>query len=788
MTEINVIIDEEGIDEKDANIINLFSKSADSSRFIKLSRQESYIDLSKIIDNLSIIEISLKMLIELNEKNKTIIPLIEFSTAISGGKEIKKFKPIINTSQNKSNYNNISFNKRIRAVFKTKKQLVNYVIPAHESVKIVGLFIKHKTANICSIPPINGTLPDYIEIKNNEIIKFLLNNTILQKEFIVAEFKYCKNMHINYESPRTEIQPYTGFNIKPTRNNILVEFEKVINARFADNANTVMIADLIAFQLENAYYEYSPAIISKLQSSHELRKAQMLSKHNIISEQYKITKYKRIILQKLKIKITKHYSSIQALLNSLSPANQKLIKLEETKDAEYKRALLMNKCPHIKDLKALRDANTMFAISSASKNLTKYFADKHEFIKCNLCSFNLICEHELIINANLKLPADDLKQKMIDFYIQYNNSCVCKYCFEEIKEIMDPIEFMPELTEDYDSDIKDQIITEIYRLKKFILTVRVPFTQVRDIVFGGIYRDIYIINQQLNKSKTTSIHDIRRKLSLYIGIYISAYYLAIPEITIDGSTNDISLNIQKIAKKITSYYDVIIRENPDTNSIWVKQHIINVYKKIDKKSFVFDKVVKDEIVVRDYIYNYNSYLRKIFKLKKNTDIAKAYENPINGNKTFIEQSVNLFYDNMKIADKNQFIVIVDRKDNFTSEVSDVRKKIHNEYIAIRDVEDKIIYERSMLTAKPTSTRELKRFKDPIIAPLGRVYDINGNLHIYKFVKGVSTCEVCKLTRAEASKLDEKTIQKALIIKNNIIAFFQIFLNNCPLGGITMLIM
>lgn len=456
------------------------------------------------------------------------------------------------------------------------------------------------------------------------------------------------------------------------------------------------------------------------------------------------------------------------------------------------------------------------------KNKNKNKINKVEgFIFCNVCDFSIMCGHELaMIHATLdRLTMDQARAYMMPFYeIRGAFDHICLTCFENIEELRDTTVILPPLVEEVDERIHDQIMTEIVRLKKYVVVARMPYRVIMDAIHNGIYYSIEQIVRGLRMSKTTSEQELKRKTSIYIDIYIFAYFLYLAQqkaVAIVGAKkNDVTYLIDYMINLINSYANTIIRKSVDINIQWIKYKLVEVFKEIGKVSFRSEGEISDSyLLLYDYSIIYRRNLARLagVKLRDETgfDVTMCsgwktapFDKLIkdNGGETIIVpwkidglNEVMLGY--YRIGAELCFEMIVDNRPIIKTGVGragEVTAEDTAEFVEFSArrrriaVGERVLLSRwRVINAKMIGTRPVGQRLHAEMGPLGRVFDEEGRAHIFKYnmEKRDSQCSVCGIWRTEAPALDEALIRAALIRRDKLDVFYDMFATNCPIGGL-----
>jgi hypothetical protein len=860
------------IQTKGTKINDEIEESLKINTFFTLIERDEESDKSRNVPN--ILEVAIKHLILLNYNdralNTAIIPQIllpkqfvkkgGLDSIIQGDKHIqggliKKFIPKINAqigATQSHSIGRVSFNVRIRCYFAGKTPTETFILPKDVPVEIIGLHIVHNpskqdTINNCCSRQIQIFKEPYLEMKKgiDQVIFSLVKRGINWIDHMRRDYPLCLQAIMRFQA-KTAIEQHNINTLQEVAtNDILLELEKIGWYKFANNTRATLGADLFALGIDKLYHNYDKSTIHALIDAKELRAKQHARFLNIQREQSMVDDYKALIRAKLKKDITKAYSTVDELIASLSNQEQALIKAEMKKRNDYERGLLENKCPHL-SIKISGDSFFVKQKESLTK-LKEFFVkdDKADTIMCNTCHFPIMCRHSLeVIEGRLaNKPIDVLRADMSKLFKKDGINYVCQICFEHIAEIEDTDVEIPPSPEELDQDLVDRIMNEIYRLRRYITTGKVPIKKIANIVYLSCYPQIVLVNKSLKRNKVLAEREYHRRLSLYIDIYIFAYFIKLSQqghLTIVNPTKDAKNKANKANVKrdpleesvaiINDYANIIIRESIDINANWIKHKLAEIIKSVSlAQSNIKESVsIDDSIIAKsDYTVRYCNSLRFVaglkpvnapeeayhpFALKYDTkqfyalsaqissitQLANKYGLKMTKNKgaiskvsaptkdiylAYITTSAKQFYDSIKYDDKVAFLKEV--KKDIVLEYSESYIELMNKRDLVSSCERVLLRYRDMLNLKPIGYRILQVKREKARSPLGRIYDTEGRPHQFKYnlEKKDYYCDICKMWRADASKVDDAVIRDALIRSTNKRYFFKMFEMNCPLGGV-----
>lgn len=842
MTEINVVTDEQSPKEVIFNELfySIHGNASNNSLFyVKNNIYEAINKPREVYEN--ILELIIRDLVlwdySYSLLNRKVYPFIILTNkkeggysdkqdgdSKKGGKAIKKFKPTIIQPKETSSSVVLSFNQPINCYFQNGKKIEQYVLPKFEKVNIIGLFVKSDEENkkLLHIPIRNG-LPELIQFSNlnnssatKTVLLLIAHNLWKERNYRLST--YIIYMFSLYKSP--DFAPLKPFDNEIKTNDIIKQIETLTWTRFADNNPHVLAADLFTLGYDKLYFQYNPESIASKQMIKKLLDEQKIHKIFLQKEQTKIAHYISIIKKKQPTFVIKDVPTVQDLLKILSDKERKIVELEIKIETEYQQRLKDNMCKHRQILQDLRKSERLEDIETQLHNLQPFLSSaKGELIECKVCHFPIFCPHELaIFRCKLKkLPVDQIRNELNEYYQRENKKYICKICNEDIKEIEDTDIYIPPAPETFNEEIKEQIYGEFIRLKKYITVTKVPFSAISKTVFALSYYGVESVYRQLLKSKTLSFRDLNRKLSVYIDIYILAIFVAYRDIiTIDDFNKNNkkprqkdSIELLQIANNIIQKHaNVIIRESTDINSAWVQHKLLEVFKTIKPTTIAPDDTgpiqhtcdhvinyylsltnsVRDphkkfsiETVYTPFIPNYDQSPFYSIKTHRIGDLIKLNQKAIQLG--YIAASAKMFYDLVEVISEVWFVSLKQR-DIIVGEYTKIYDTIQEKYKKLLFAQQAVDIIRRSVNMKPTIKRKVTIKQPKIKSPLGRIYDINGRYHIFEYdmEKKDYLCKICGQWRSEAVKTDEKTIQQQVILLGKKNAFFRLFENNCPEGN------
>ncbi len=805
MTEINIIIDEDidkTVEAKKIIIRDLIQQSFSANDLKKM--EESYPTTINTFYNLiekhdasdlkytipEIFELIVKSIITLFyddvRLNYRVMPLILLKSK-KGGIAIAKFRPVISKVEHKkiekSNQIRLSFDKIIKAVFYHSLN-ETYNIPINENVIITGLFILHSNGKI---------FIDFADI-NQDKLSQLLKYFILFDKFTCSEHEYLKQqlpLSIN------ELNPVPSALITYD-NPILRELEKLNWIRFSP-MHLATERDLISTNMNIIYHYYTKSEQVRLQHLHDKLLEQDKYNRNIEKEQNNINEYKKLIWKKLNKKITKTYATVDDLIKDIP--ERKIILLAKQKELEYQAALRNNKCEHIELLKKIRQNNNIVKQNEIFDKLKQFF-DKTsalDIVTCKVCKFNIICAHELAIyQAGEQLSINKLKVLLNKYYSLHNKDYICNICYEIIDELNDTDVLLPQVIGNVNEDLKIQIIAEIYRLKRYVIS-KIPYKNVADLIQNNINNKIEYIAKSLKLSKTTAEQELKRKLIIYIEIYIFAYFIYLAQkkvlVIVGSKKNDVASLIEYVIKIINTYSNVTIRKSIDINIQWIKYKLIEVFKEINNIVIHDEGEIASELIIaHDYNLQYQKYISKLPKenISIFNDLKSLYVDgaiplgfKLNKNviPSYIYASAILYKYNL--VDNEPIYKLLTIKDEFVVEYSESYNTLLKYYEEFKKCEQIILRNTYQNNLRIFVSRQVGVKLRPPKMKLSRIYDQNGRVHSFNYDadKKDYLCSICNQWISELEQIDDQVIRDALIKKDKYNVFFEIFNINCPKKGV-----
>ncbi len=455
---------------------------------------------------------------------------------------------------------------------------------------------------------------------------------------------------------------HTGANLDPGFSNpqskssaeFLTFMESLLSVKFSSRYATSVVSDLWSmgaaslFHSAVLYGRDSPRVthltnqLKQRRSRIELQNTMRL-RH--IQDMYRVNVYKLIIERKLGtpryLDVVRALQSTSAdILQVLKPQERKLVELEYSKRQRYLEEVINNKCQHVK---LLREFRAYKFDHRAKRKLTELraFMDKPksrhqdtEVIKCNNCSFNLICPH-LVEYADMVFkdsPFNEIKSRMtkyIDSVVTSNY--YCKICGEVIAEVDaygsvtvdDEAAASSNISDDLKKMMYGEIIVAIKQVNfGSLVNVNKLITTIRDSIYGYIFE----IEKQLLKAKTNTSEDTKNKKRLFITIYTYAYLILLmlsSKANKDKTTGERpSIDFRGMAKTtsptdyvryaiglIVSTKNVIINQLPSITNDFLSKKLVEAYQNIASKGTLTIQLVGEaenlfNILGLDPLYRY----------------------------------------------------------------------------------------------------------------------------------------------------------------------------------------
>jgi hypothetical protein len=571
--------------------------------------------------------------------------------------------------------------------------------------------------------------------------------------------------------------------------------------------------------------------ISLYKSRDTKQKFQQKLKLNAIERENKFNFIMAIIEKKLGtaranaiLKLRKNNEDIMGLLKN---EEKKQIEMEYNRKITYLEAVLNNKCKHVQLYKKYRAARDINSEKKFFNELKEFFKPTKNMTVCNVCGFEFICPHVIKLTELTlsRKSTNEIKAQLTPFidtaYVK--DQFYCKICGEIISN-NEAFDETMELNNDImDEELKNFIWGEVTGMSKYLK----GSTDINTInkIIEVIYPYIADIERQIIKSKTNTSDEIKAKKRLYINIYTSAYIVHLVISTINKSPQFVFSN-NPIKNKRTALVDcityaisivmtrcaVIMRLISGATPELIKRKVIEAYKSLQNNKVDIKEKPKDDIMdilVLDPVYNYiySMYVQnELFENRKiTTTVLEKSKESIFGNP--FNNFSNRHWKNFKfiVNSYKTFIAgVVNRLCtiplyNVSGSITPEHEKQISALIDLQNVENKMIKSSRQEKMQPFVIigKKSAQFVNPN-ASLGRIYDINGNPHIWNIYvtkdkefklseyNGViidKKCSVCNQLLSTCGEIDEKIIIDNLNKKNKINNFYLFYENRCPEGDL-----
>ena len=266
-------------------------------------------------------------------------------------------------------------------------------------------------------------------------------------------------------------------------------------------------------------------------------------------------------------------------LNKLPKAHQVEVRTLLDKELAYQRALIENKCPHIKLIKQLTNNHDIYKELVPFIDMDRKTDDTHTY-NCKNCTYPLFCEHQVEFYSNVLISkeSDDsndqmytIQQNIINKYksIQQKNndadmfSYFCKYCSQELGKNSDIIQVSAKDMISHgpgqieNDDLKNQIYFILANVLAFNvdpMVLQIDKKKVLRALVGPIKEQISEVIYSFQKFRDENNIDLHTRLSILI-----MSLCALISLNINVLKNDKVLLRAEIIKKIKK-----VKANIDT--------------------------------------------------------------------------------------------------------------------------------------------------------------------------------------------------------------------------------
>lgn len=355
------------------------------------------------------------------------------------------------------------------------------------------------------------------------------------------------------------------------------------------------------------------------------------------------------------------------IFDILSASDTKLVKAK-IKTIEIRiNNIFNNKCPHIKILRKFRTAinnndkkKLLFSLQKFFKSNKKAIGGNYiggskayvsknnptllneSFIVCNVCGFDLICPHVVILEEmNIKRePFINIRAALTPYIsnIHVGDDYNCKICAEKISSNDDLEDFNIRTNQSQMNDeLKYLIYEELVSILKYVVTkTLINRKSLEKLIINRVYDYIYSAEKTLIKHKLDTEYEIRVKLRLYSNIYVWALitHLTSQNQNIEiGSNNNINAPGKKITKMLEYALKTMLKDkravimNAGANMDFVKSRMIKAYKQMaGEKSLIVQTVKPLEINYQTLMYDpIYLYLHKMYWISMDSNNKKAVD-------------------------------------------------------------------------------------------------------------------------------------------------------------------
>ena len=488
---------------------------------------------------------------------------------------------------------------------------------------------------------------------------------------------------------------------------------------------------------------------------------------------------------------------------------KRVVEAEYDRRIKYMQQLSTNKCAHLRAVARVMSTIGTPDIKRALADLQQFMVRAGSatvFKTCNLCGFDLICPHVLIIAQSR--PYDEMKIALTP-YIDTHGGYYCKVCNGFISVI-----------DQYDDEIRDTKFTVSKELNDYIwheVHIIIRFLSFRGLVSPNtfashiteaIYQYIADIERAIIKSKTNTIDEMNAKKNLQTCLYIFAYLINIMKTNNSivsfkdmksRSAHDIKSD-HFLVDALRHAYEIIIgiknttiKSIPGMTNDIVKTNLISAYKVISSANiarvdFTTELENSSIVIVMDPLYH---YLYKTIALERvlpelgaaikiilKPSHGSVYEHAIQPSLSGIDNFNKLCDGNIRIISGKEYdnAIIGYAAASFKLTFDKLRAGItsgiyidrsargdysnitfSDEYLPAQQEYERLLRGQRIIEI----ARTIQRYKPIYLIPggaqqwhaapfvLGRVYDTNGSLHSWTYID------------ADGNTIDSKKIAKDL---------------------------
>jgi len=435
----------------------------------------------------------------------------------------------------------------------------------------------------------------------------------------------------------------------------VLAFEKIAGRSFAANGRA-LIADIYLAGLFQSWFDpkdketaehVRAAKISR--EFAEKNKKTRAAAARVLSEQ-KMVIFEKYGEQKLKAALRKFSVSPKGgLLAQLADSERKVIEAELSTREKYMRALISNRCPHLKLIRAEPTPDMIKALETFVGE-----APKGQFVQCKVCKFDLICPHLL---TKYRLQVSRAKESEIRAAIaQYssmradNGNIYCNQCGEIISVDIAEYTAIPNIANMDDEETNEMVWSEaILVIRSMKFPALIVLSKLISAMKSAIYPLVFDMFKRVEKSKTSLSDEIKAKKKIYTAVYVTAWLIKFAlenkqlGITFKDFTapsgKELPAMIKRGVEVLVQFHNITLKQTSGMDAKFILEAVITAYKSISADTRVdvtehFSaesmRWLVDSDTIIDMLYRMDCMTSK--RIPKNNDKSKSLERLLGGHK------------------------------------------------------------------------------------------------------------------------------------------------------------
>lgn len=450
--------------------------------------------------------------------------------------------------------------------------------------------------------------------------------------------------------PRTKIVPAPEE--KPAR---AIELEKISGRVFAPGGRA-LIADIYLAGLLPAWF--NPRDKDTPTRAVEQRAARAFAEKNkkiraaaarILSDQ------KMVIVEKFgeeKLTTTMRKFAVSpkgGLLAQLTDSERKVVEAELATREKYMRAVIANKCAHVRLVRAEPTPDMVSELEGFVGN-----APKGQFVQCKVCHFDLICPHLL---TKYRMQTGRAKESELRAAIAPysstradNGNIYCNLCGEII--FVDVAEYtaVTNAVNMDDEETNEMIWSEallVMRAMKF--PAMIVLTKFVGAMKRAIYSPVNDMFKRVEKSKTSLAEEIKAKKKIYTAIYVTAWMIkfALENKSLGIGFKDLNAPagkelpamIKRGVEILVQFHNITLKQTSGMDSKFILESLITAFKslsgtaQVDVISHMTAESIRHAVesdTIIDMLYRMDCMTTA--RIPKRGDKSKAIERLLGGHK------------------------------------------------------------------------------------------------------------------------------------------------------------